>query len=870
MDTKSTINKANINDDATASKLFDRQQYEYERICESLKDGNCDDVIKFLLSDIPIKSKQKKQAQGDADVTLNESVSTLPKHTILSNNTVINSSESDTISKSQSSPSSYSLTDKKFEIPSTSSSSMSCASHSLRSDNSSSSINTGVTNYTRKPPVQPVRSSAIINLDKNRINLRRHRAKLLPRPISLPSSFNLIKNFRAAHGDNLDGLNEEKIDIEFIRQLEEDIYRSKEQVTSSARQKFIPTKLHGNDESCPNCQKRVSSPFAPNQVAEEKTFNDELSKLNDSQKPVLMLDAWQLQPLLMKCDNYEQGIKTIDLHGRDNSTNGDKSILIVDNSEFYPVLMKYELRKNASMPLEREIRKIEETCDCIENSAQMKDFSKLFEKHLNKLTEIKPLDENYSNKGDKRTMQYKNKSNKDFSAHKQKSKSSINLSKRDLRTNATETSSPELIQTGNKAIESNVDSSTKISRPSRFKRFLMQRKILNLSLRSKRSRTKDYPTKMNNGNHDEITKHIPNGYDNHRTDAITTPSSSSSAASSCASPISLHSTLKTNGCKFIPKNNNYKLNGGNYENRIFFRNNSTRSNDDENGSNNSSSSCGLELKNTKLKWILFTKPKVNTFKRRLMVQRYTHSCCIERDMLTTSQTNIASSSMRAINEQFINKNSNPDNYIKNYCQLFRNMSWSCSDLVDISHANYLRTLYLQYEQSCENGREQMHFNEIPLTKSNELTTSAASQKVGKCAETTNVVRNKKSASGMKSVQATALSGKQQIGQNTTGANDDDAGVVLNRRSQVRNIKRRSSFRLKRHSVGSATAMTDVVKTWVYRRRCLFVFILESLFFNPFLLFGFFYCSILLFFLTSKQHNSVLSYSNVTGTNFKMS
>jgi hypothetical protein len=39
----------------------------------------------------------------------------------------------------------------------------------------------------------------------------------------------------------------------------------------------------------------------------------------------------------------------------------------------------------------------------------------------------------------------------------------------------------------------------------------------------------------------------------------------------------------------------------------------------------------------------------------------------------------------------------------------------------------------------------------------------------------------------------------------------DNGNLVRRR----NIRRRSSFRLKRHSVGSA----DVVKTWVYRRRC---------------------------------------------------
>lgn len=823
MDTKSTINKTNINDDATASALFDRHQYEYERICESLKDGNCDDVINFLLSDTRIQSKQKKRVQGDANVTLNKSTLTLPKHADFTQNTVINTSETDTITKSPSSPSSYSLTDKKYEIPSTSSSSMSCASHSLRSDNSSSSINTGAFNYTRKPPVQPVRSSAIINLDKNRINIRRHRTKLLPRPISLPSSFNLIKNFRTAHGDNLDGLNEEKIDIEFIRQLEEDIYRSREQVTTSARQKFMPTKLHGNDESCPNCQKRVSSPFAPNQVTEEKTFNDELSKLNDSQKPVLMLDAWQLQPLLMKCDNYERGVKTIDLHGRDNVN--DQSILIVDNTEFYPVLMKYELRKNASMPLESEIRKIEETCDCIESSAQMRDFAKLFENHLNKLTEIKPLAGNQSNKKIKRT-EHKEKSSRGFAAHKQKSKSAVNLSKRDLQTTATETNSAQLIQMGNKAIESSIDPSMKISRPSRFKRFLMQRKILNLSLRNKRSHTKDYPIKTNNNNNDAIVEQIPNGNDNCRTDVITTPSSSlssSSVASSSASPTSVHSTLKTNGCKFIPKNNNYKLNGGNYENRIFLRNNTTSCNDDENGSNNSNSSCGLELKNTKLKWILFTKPKVNTFKKRLMVRRHTHSCCIERDMLTTSQTNIVSS-MRAINEQFINKNYNPDNYIKNYCQLFRNISWSCSDLVDISNANYLRTLYLQYEKRCENGREQMHLHEIPPTKNNELV-SVTNRKIGKCIETANIVSSTKSASGIKTVQSSSSLGKHQIGQNTSGSNDDDA-VVLNRRPQnlVRNIKRRSSFRLKRHSVGSATAMTDVVKTWVYRRRCLFAFL----------------------------------------------
>ncbi|KAG4070105.1 hypothetical protein HA402_013348 [Bradysia odoriphaga] len=193
--------------------------------------------------------------------------------------------------------------------------------HVLHNSNSSES--------EKKPPILPNRASVVINLDKNRIRVGR-RSRLLPRPLSLPSSFNLLKNLK----QNQDcPTKEASLDISLIKKLEDEIYQRKEDILRQ-NENVINKKLCDN-EKCTNCSKTQS--FVPNQIIDTKTFVDDTSAFSDpNSKPVLLVDSSKLQPLLMKRDR-DSGSEYIA---------GAKSIVIVDNSQFYPVLMTYEIKDN--------------------------------------------------------------------------------------------------------------------------------------------------------------------------------------------------------------------------------------------------------------------------------------------------------------------------------------------------------------------------------------------------------------------------------------------------------------------------------------------------------------------------------------------
>lgn len=184
----------------------------------------------------------------------------------------------------------------------------------------------------KKPPILPPnrtnRTSVVINLDKNRIRVGR-RSRLLPRPLSLPSSFNLLKNFKQSQEDSA---TETSLDISLIKKLEDEIYQRKEDMLRQ-NENVINKKICDNVK-CTNCSKIHS--FVPNQVVDTKTFVDDTTAFSDPKsKPVLVVDSSKLQPLLMKRDK-ESETQCI--------ANGATSILIVDNSQFYPVLMTYEIK----------------------------------------------------------------------------------------------------------------------------------------------------------------------------------------------------------------------------------------------------------------------------------------------------------------------------------------------------------------------------------------------------------------------------------------------------------------------------------------------------------------------------------------------
>lgn len=200
------------------------------------------------------------------------------------------------------------------------------------SDYASPHANNNKNESEKKPPILPNRTSVVINLDKNRIRVGR-RSRLLPRPLSLPSSFNLLKNMKQNQDDPV--VRETSLDISLIKKLEDEIYQRKEDVLRQ-NENVINKRLCDNDK-CTNCSKVHR--FVPNQIVETKTFVDDTSAFTDpNSKPVLVVDSSRLQPLLMKRDKDAK--KDVEA----KCVTGAKSILIVDNSQYYPVLMTYEIK----------------------------------------------------------------------------------------------------------------------------------------------------------------------------------------------------------------------------------------------------------------------------------------------------------------------------------------------------------------------------------------------------------------------------------------------------------------------------------------------------------------------------------------------
>lgn len=741
-------------DNFDGQSTIERSQWEYELICRSLKDGNCDDVIRFLLADPRGNNKSSQKNQNVSSLPLS------PPHSSNDNNTEI-------VSPSPSSSSSSSSLAQKSTENSLrrSKSNSSSTSISVDASNSPTTVSSTIDSgefpsaVLRKPPILPNRCSAVINLDKNRINAKRHRhrTKLLPRPISLPSSFNLLRNFRPPN--NSAAAATETIDIELIKQLEDEIYRSRDEVRR-------PNKIHDANGTCKKCQRRIdmeSGQFRPNQVTETKTFSNELKHFNDQQKPLLLLDTWQLQPLLMRrdkmdfCDFYDRQTIRLKEKASTAKANTPRSLLIVDNSKFYPVLMKYEFHENGALIAEPHANVNDAlTCDCIENSEQSRDFARLFQIHLN--SRLNAAATAIAAPAALDTME------KDASLHFA------------AATNGNEpsaTASPSSAQncfpfrsvTGDthqpnatKQMAADVgsrqrQSATKTTRPSRFKRFLMQRRKFNFGLNSGRKRF-----------HHTISN-----------TAIQSPIHSNAAAAAA------------NG----DKNSPFQLAGGNNAAVELAKQTA-------NGNHRAVSMFGhcdcdsamRKLKNPKLNWLLSTKPKVDTFKRRLMMRRR-HSSYTERSVED------------GIDNGHGGTNKTTDNYSLAYCARFRCICWSCSDLMDISNANYLRTLYMQFEKCCEN-RERMR---------RRCTATAA-------AMPTNVPTSFKNQSARRDVNGIVNSKQKNTSNSRATANNE---FVCKRRA--------SSHRAaKRHSVGSATGMTDAVKTWVYRRRCLFISLHFLLFF----------------------------------------
>ncbi|XP_050094911.1 uncharacterized protein LOC126577381 isoform X2 [Anopheles aquasalis] len=141
------------------------------------------------------------------------------------------------------------------------------------------------------------------------------------------------------------------LDLDMIRKLEEEIYkRGREQQPDHAEAKdFHEFYFNNNGNGNGNGNRR-------------KTFTstDTTAFNGDSRRAVLVVDSEALEPLLMQRpltteeeqqqqeqqqeqENREQKENPASIDGSPRPGAGKKSIIIVDNSEYYPVLMRYDI-----------------------------------------------------------------------------------------------------------------------------------------------------------------------------------------------------------------------------------------------------------------------------------------------------------------------------------------------------------------------------------------------------------------------------------------------------------------------------------------------------------------------------------------------
>lgn len=170
----------------------------------------------------------------------------------------------------------------------------------------------------------------IVNLDCNRIRDHKRLTKILPRPSSLPNSLNnLMKTAFSTKTPESKPVRREEIplNIKLIKKLEDEIYKRRE--LSSGEPKII----WKFDEDCSN--------------SKDISFIKNSSAFNSKNNPVLMIDTWKLDPLLMKYSKDNLILKPPPSAIASTSISDGQSILIVDNSKFYPVIMKYEINSSA-------------------------------------------------------------------------------------------------------------------------------------------------------------------------------------------------------------------------------------------------------------------------------------------------------------------------------------------------------------------------------------------------------------------------------------------------------------------------------------------------------------------------------------------
>lgn len=184
-------------------------------------------------------------------------------------------------------------------------------------------------------------SSNIINLDKNCIKYReKSYKKFLTRPLSVPSNLNLTKRLtmvlRQTSHDEEQVVKPSSmtpsgpaanphIDLDIIKRLEEEIYKKREMVYLN----YDANKAAGSKQQ----------PLLSSSSQTVRNICPHITTTKAHQKPVLYLDAEKFEPILLRNDHIV--------------ADKNHSVVIIDNSQYYPILMRCDDNNQRHLPQPR-------------------------------------------------------------------------------------------------------------------------------------------------------------------------------------------------------------------------------------------------------------------------------------------------------------------------------------------------------------------------------------------------------------------------------------------------------------------------------------------------------------------------------------
>lgn len=598
----------------------------------------------------------------------------------------------------------------------------------------------------------------IIDLDKNRIVYKRNKLKLWTRPLSnifknpfsnlnLLHSNNSITSAKNPSSTQSNVKSEVKIDIALIKKLEDEIYKRENSRNGISRD----SDDDGSGDFMFNGDTRL-------------VFKNDTSAFKRGNKPVLLVDSRKLEPLLLKKSEAEidkQQPVYVNI-SEANSTEknvessmaGTQSIIIVDNSNFYPILMRYDINNDVIQNIHsngRHLMSISATEKC---QRQFEITKAIREKQLAPQHNLF-LDEKHSeitmDFPMKNVLTQNNDANENFNHCQKNSKEEMYAAvpPRKRRISA----------------EHHVK-----NKKSFLRNFLLQRRSLHLSFDKNIESTKlpnnnnQLPPSLIDDDGDYVLASVkykisPQLYQK-LNEFFNSPIHKNRLKFMVYKKLYKHlQTLETHD-----KNRKYSYNKRNRRRSLPLIDENSLNKFCRNWENYCYSTSSSVMKSEPLNWSTPDLINNNIY--------FTDIC----KKLSTSSISATSSS--------------------------KSTSSSSKAKIKSDKRNQKKQVILLSDPAITESNNRISLSTTTSTISNSFTTNRSSSTC---------------TSSSSSSRSTKTTSTTQQNSSSKSTNDSMANNNMFVR-KLRPIKQRASFRLKRHSVGS----TDVVKTWVYRRRCLFI------------------------------------------------